>query len=217
MTRRRLFHVTLAVMAVYTVALLAGVLLRVYDRPPDWLIYETYKDLLPLVIAIPAAYLAFAFQRRGAYAEALREYWSSLVRTIRGACAYTRLAAPTEEQYLGVLRELSIAIDEARGVFKNLPVPGRPDGWYPFEPVKEIHDDLRDVGFGPAVTPEQLAALRGRIEARWKLVRDEMLREFDRDVPTHHYTWYTNLAGPGPGPGDDADGSPEPDGRRPSG
>jgi hypothetical protein len=194
MTKRQLQRITLAVIGIYFVAILLGCLLRLCDSGPDWLIYSTYKDLIPLVIAIPAAYLVFSFQRRSSYVQALRAYWSLLVRAVQGAYSYTYQPHPSFEQYSKVLMELSVAIDEARGIFENLPVRGHPAGWYPFEPIKEIHQDLRTLGYAESATAEKLDALRGRIARRWKLVRTELLREFDRDVPEHHYSWYTNLS-----------------------
>jgi hypothetical protein len=194
MTKRQLKRITLTVIGIYLMAILLMVGLRLYDSGPEWLIYSTYKDLIPLVIAIPAAYLAFSFQRRGSYVQALRAYWSLLVRTVQGAYSYTYQPQPSFEQYSKILNDLSVVIDEARGIFENLPVRGKPNGWYPFEPIREICQDLRSLGYGESATAEKLEALRGRIEIRWKLVRKELLREFDRDVPTHHYTWYTNLS-----------------------
>jgi hypothetical protein len=170
-----------AAINIYFIAILLGVVLRLCDSGPEWLIYSTYKDLIPLVIAIPAAYLAFSFQRRGSYIQALRAYWSLLVRAVQGAYSYTNQPQPSFDQYSKILTDLSVVIDEARGIFENLPVRGKPVGWYPFEPIKEIHQDLQSLGYGESVTAE-------------KLVRAELLREFDRDIPTHHYTWYTNLS-----------------------
>ena len=194
MTKYRLNQITLMVIAIYAAAIVTGIALRVIDNPPDWIAYSTYKDLLPLIIAIPAAYLAFSFQRRGAYAQALRGYWSFLVRAVQGAYIYTYLEKPTQEQYFRALLDLRIAIDEARGIFKNLPVSERPNGWYPFEPIREIHNDLQSVGYGEKASEQVLGNLRLRIEKRWKLVRIELLREFDTDIPTYHFTWYTNLS-----------------------
>jgi hypothetical protein len=194
MTKQQLQRITLAVIGIYLMAIILGIILRLCDSGPEWLLYSTYKDLIPLVIAIPAAYLAYSFQRRGSYVQALRAYWSLLVRAVQGAYSYTNQSQPSFDEYSQVLTDLSVVIDEARGIFENLPVRGKPVGWYPFEPIKEIRRDLYNLGYGEAVTAEKLDALRSRIDRRWKLVRKELLREFDRDVPTHHYTWYTNLS-----------------------
>ena len=195
MTKRRLYRITMMVIGVYTVAILLGGVIRICDARQDLAIYSTYKDLLPLIIAIPAAYLAYSFQRRSSYVQALRAYWSLLVRAVQGAYGYTLSNQPTYEQWSRVLIDLGVAIDEARGVFNNLPVPGKPEGWYPFEPIKEIYRDIQFVRYGADVTDVQLRDLHERIDERWRLVRAELLREFDRDVPTFHFAWYTRLAG----------------------
>lgn len=191
MTRRQLRRITLMVICTYVLAILLGILLRVCDTGPDWIIYSTYKDLIPLIIAIPAAYLAFSFQRRSSYVQAMRAYWSMLVRAVQSAYCYTYECQPSFEQHCRVLKELRIVIDEARGVFENIRIPEDPRGWYPFQPIKDMYKDILVFGYGVNVSLEEQEALRSRIDKRWKLVRSELLREFDRDVPTHHYAWYT--------------------------
>jgi hypothetical protein len=118
MTQRSLFRRTLGVIAVYAVAIGLGIYLRVIYPGPASLAYETYKDLIPLIIAMPAAYLAFAFQRRTSYVQALRALWSTMVTAVQGARTYVRTDTPTRELYDQTLAGLSIAIEEARAVFK---------------------------------------------------------------------------------------------------
>jgi len=196
MTKRQLFHITLSVMGIYCVAVALGVILRIIDNAPNGIIYSTYKDLLPLIIAIPAAFLAYSFQRRTSYVQALRSLWSNLISAVQGARSYTYVENPSQELYLKTLSTLSIVIEEARGVFCNIPAEGTQNGWYPFEPIKEIHKDLENLDWGEKATSETRLQVRWRINQRWKLVRTELLREFDRDVPTYHYAWYANLSKP---------------------
>jgi len=186
-------------MFVYTLAIAMGVVLRIRYPGVNSAVYNTYKDLLPLLIAIPAAYLAFNFQRRALYVQALRSLWGNMVAAVQGARAYTHMKSPSAEDYRRTLSALSIVIDEARGVFENLPVKGKSDGWYPFEPIKEIHDQVRDLGFGPNLLSGQQEKVRTNINVMWKAVRSQLLREFDRDVPTHHHAWYVGLSGAGTG------------------
>jgi hypothetical protein len=202
MTQRSLFRRTLGVIAVYAVAIGLGIYLRVIYPGPASLAYETYKDLIPLIIAIPAAYLAFAFQRRTSYVQALRALWSTMVTAVQGARTYVRTDTPTRELYDQTLAGLSIAIEEARAVFKNLPVSGDDTGWFPFEPIKQIHDLVRDLGYGSHADAPRRTAASADINSMWKAMRDQLLREFDRDVPTHHHTWYVALSSsssPAPG------------------
>jgi len=190
MTRIHLRWILGSVIAVYGFALALGIFLRrPFDAAPSGY-YSAYKDLMPLVIAIPAAYLAFAFQRRGSYLQALRTVWEHMVGGIAGALTYTETESPSREQQLQVLGRLSVVIEEVRGVFKNVPVPGTPDGWYPFEPVKQIYQEIRDLGFGEQATSTARATARDRIYRMWKANRFHLLAEFDRDEPTHHHAQY---------------------------
>lgn len=192
MTRIHLRRILIGVIAVYALALALAVFLRrpFAEAPSGY--YATYKDLIPLVIAIPAAYLAFAFQRRGSYLQALRTVWEHMVGAVSGALTYTETDAPSRELQLQTLGKLSVAIEEVRGVFRNVPAAGSPDGWYPFEPVKQIYQEIRDLGSGAQATAEARAAARDRIYRMWKANRVQLLAEFDREQPTHHHAQYAS-------------------------
>lgn len=82
------------------------------------------------------------------------------------------------------------------GVFKNIPSDGDPDGCYPFEPLREIYREVRELGFGPEATPEKRAATRKAIGELWKPVRDKLLAEFERDKPTHYHIVQVDRARP---------------------
>jgi len=190
MTRIHLRRILGSVIAVYVAALALGLLLRqpYHSAPSNY--YSAYKDLMPLVIAIPAAYLAFAFQRRNSYLQALRTVWEHMVGAVAGALTYTETESPSREQQLQVLGRLSVVIEEVRGVFKNVPVASAPEGWYPFEPVKQIYQEIRDLGCAEKATADARAASRDRIYRMWKANRVHLLAEFDRDEPTHHHAQY---------------------------
>ena len=190
MTRRHLTYVLRSVAIVYFAAILAGIAIRLFFPKPDNIVYETYKDLLPLIIALPATYLAAGFQRRNSYMQALRGVWSHLVEGIAGAMTYTELESPTEEHYAATLRRLSAGIEEVRGVFKNIPVEGKPDGYFPFEPVRQIYFEIQDLGFGGKASRQERLAARERIYKMWKANRAQLLAEFERDKPTHHHADY---------------------------
>jgi hypothetical protein len=193
MTQRKLLRITIGVIALYSVAIAAGILLRIRYPGAESPVYETYRDLIPLIIATPAAFLAFSFQRRMSYVQALRSLWTMMAAAVQGARAYARTEAPTRELYEHTLARLSISIEEARAVFQNIAVPGDEKGWYPFEPIKQIHDQVRELGFGARVDTRKRALAGANIDKMWKAVREQLLREFDRDVPTYHHSWYVAL------------------------
>jgi hypothetical protein len=184
MTRRRLRVLVLGVGAFYVLALAVGVALRMPFEAEATGRYATYKDLLPLVIAIPAAYLAYAFQRRGSYLQALRGLWSHMVSAVSAALAYTECPEPTEERYAAVLTGLGVAIEEVRSVFQDVPTRAAAEGWYPFEPVKQIYEEVKRLGFGGSATAARREAARASIYELWKRSRSRLLSEFDREVPS---------------------------------
>jgi hypothetical protein len=183
--------------------------------------YETYKDLVPLLIALPAAWLAFCFQKRASYVQQLRALWTKLIDAVEDAITYTYKVGPNQEEFGKVSHKLHSVIDEVRGVFRNLhekrgkgrPVgrsrrSGRERGLYPFEGVKEIRDYLFALGFGPSFSPYQAALAREKMIELWHHVRDKMLTEFDRSYPTYADSlyrapesgWPTTEPSPAPAP-----------------
>jgi hypothetical protein len=190
MTRNRLSRITKAVAGIYAGAILLGVLLRLAFPAPTGLIYQTYRDLIPLIIALPAAFLAQAFQRRSSYVQGLRAVWSNLVNAVAAALTFTQLPSPSQEQYADVLRRLSAAIEEVRGFYANVPAATPSSGWYPFEPVKQIYEVIRELGFGDAATSEQRDEAQELIYAMWKRARERFLAELEVEIPTHHHAAY---------------------------
>lgn len=188
MTRAQLRWAVIGVIFVYAGTIVVGILWRQPLSQPASQKYGLYKDLMPLVIAIPAAYLAFAFQRRNSYLQALRSVWSKLADAIASAITYTNIDAPTEQRYVEVLTKLGAAIEEIRGVFRNIRSLGWAKGLYPFEPIKQIYLEFRELGFGADATPARRGEVRARIDDMWKQSRLRLLAEFDRGKPARHYT-----------------------------
>jgi hypothetical protein len=58
-------------------------------------------------------------------------------------------------------------------------------GVYPFESLKQIGKVISHLGFGEAVTPGRSLVARKTIDALWKILRSELLKELDRDFPEH--------------------------------
>jgi hypothetical protein len=194
MTRRSLQLRFRATVAIYALAVVAAVGLRVLDDTYDQVIYGTYKDVLPLIIALPAIWLGYCLQRRNSYMQQLRILWSKLVDSIQCSNQYTFIENPTPEQFAKTLQAMSVAIDEVRGAFMNLGESSQDVGLYPFEPLKQIHEVLRKLGCGPSATETKRERARDEILELWKAVRQELLREFDREEPTFHHSHYADTA-----------------------
>jgi hypothetical protein len=171
------------VIGIYALALGVGLTLRIVGPPTPTPYYETFKDLIPLILAIPAAYLGYCFQQRGSYLQSLRSLWSGLVIAVNNAIQYTYLESPTQGQFGKVLTDLSIVTDELRGVYKNIGESSNSVGLYPYEPIKDIHKAIRDLGFGCLSENARITA-RWKVVGHWKSIRTNFLDEFDRAVPT---------------------------------
>ena len=190
MTRQHLARTTKGVAAVYLGAIVLAFVLRAAFPSPTSAIYQTYRDVIPLIIALPAAYLAQAFQRRASYLQGLRTVWGNLVAAVAGALAYTEIPAPSKEQFGEVLRRLSASIEEIRGFYANVPTGASSKGWYPFEPVKQIHGVVRTLGFGDNASPERRTDSQEQIYDMWRRVRERFVAELDVEVPTTHHAAY---------------------------
>jgi hypothetical protein len=190
LTKKRIRHSFLLVMAMYLLAIGVAVLIRIFDPTEDGDIYATYKDVVPLIIALPAAWLGYCLQRRNSYMQQLRALWTKLVETVQLVNQYTFLDSPTKEHHADACHKLSIAIDEIRCVFMNLGESEKDGnrnqkGLYPFESLKDMHKELVLAGFGSATSVEKLEKLRENTFKQWKAIRDVLLMEFDREEPTH--------------------------------
>jgi hypothetical protein len=187
MTRRQLQRAVAIVIAVNLVAVFIGALLKAGASP----LYDTFKDLAPFFFAVVVAYLGYCFQRRSSYLESLRLLWSQLVHAVQLAIKYTYDDTPTQEEYADVLAALGVAIDELRGVYKNIGEGPGQVGYYPYEPLKEIFSAASELGFGD-LTEEMRETARRRINGHWKSIRANFLDEFDRAEPTKVVSPYTD-------------------------
>ena len=194
MTKRSIRAAFLKTGLLLTALLALGVALSAFDKTPGRVLYGTFKDLMPLVLSIAATWLGFCIQRRTAFHQQLRVLWSSLVNAVQLAVAYTHDKTPTEQEYGAVLVKLSVAIDEFRGVFCNLGETETKRGYYPFEPVKDMHRLIAELGYGKDFKADGAAACRAHVLRLWEDVRKELLKEFDREEPTFPHSHWADLA-----------------------
>jgi len=61
-------------------------------------------------------------------------------------------------------------------------------GLYPFEPVKDIFGLISDLGCNKQLTEDERKTSRDKIFVLWSDMRRELLKEFDREVPTFSHT-----------------------------
>lgn len=189
MTRKQLQRTIFAVIGLYAIALITGLIIYYADCTDKKIHYQIFKDLMPLTIAIPAAYLGFCFQRRSSFLQALRLLWTNLIISVNSAIQYTHLTDPTDKQFGETLVLLSKSIDKVRGVYKNLKETKDDIGLYPFESLKEIHDLVSKLGYGKLDTAKATDTRR-HIRHCWKDLRKSFLSEFDRSEPTAFHSPY---------------------------
>jgi uncharacterized membrane protein YoaK (UPF0700 family) len=96
--------------------ILVGAVLFCFDNA----IFQTFRDFILLLVAIPAALLADYFQKRNNFEEALRILWSNILNSVNEARQYTYRQSASEDEYRRILVSLSKSIDEMRSVYKNL-------------------------------------------------------------------------------------------------
>src|ERR1700726_3178233 len=104
MTNKRLFS------TVRKIAVLFGAYLVVEASLYHWshdVWYPLFKDSVPMLIAIPAGYLAYSFQRRASYLQDLRDLWKTIIPAVKRAIQYTYLDAPDRKEFGEVMRDLS--------------------------------------------------------------------------------------------------------------
>ena len=192
MTKKRLYEWVLFTLVFFVLVIAFGVVLRFY-LPDDFgnpnAGYQTFKDLIPLFIAIPASWLGYCFQRRLSYLTALRANYHDLVQVIQDAVQYTYLANPSQEHFASTMKGLSVATDSLRGVFKNLPSKDVL-GLYPYENLKEIAKAISWLAPWETRTDEQRSRCRICITTTWASMHQALLLEFDTEVPDYPVSKY---------------------------
>jgi hypothetical protein len=145
--------------------------------------------LIPVAVAVPLAILTSALQRRISYIQALRDLWKQLLPAIQSAIQYTHLESPQQSDFAKVLTDLSISIDLIRAVFRNVrkPKSRRLKGQvllYPYENIKDINAVISWLSYGSSHRSfNECQRARRIIIGLWQEMYNEMLQEFDRDVP----------------------------------
>ena len=148
------------------------------------------EALLPIGLAIPAAFLAAGLNRRNSYLQALRDLWQRLIPAVQTAIQYTHLTSPNQADFSRTQEALSSAIDLLRGVFRNVPMPGSSTGLYPYENLKDIEKIISWLGYGENYRSSQAPLARKCVTRLWQEMHVAMLGEFDRDIPANPVSKY---------------------------
>lgn len=188
MTREMLRRRVIAVVA--ALVLLAGIALVLKlewlpgvdrDDQEDWFSYG--ETVFPLVIAVLATLLASWFQQRATFIESLRRLWSHLIEAKTGIMDFLSHDDRSADAYLRAYRPLSIAIDEMRGVYRNVGESTSSIGLYPFEPLHDMRRALEALQAQPYDRGSSNAA-RAEVQRAWDALRFRFLDEFAPPEPT---------------------------------
>jgi hypothetical protein len=193
MTRKSLARWFIIVMC-YLVMLIAIALYLSGGNKPDEHAYRVFKDLSPLFIAIPTAWLASVLQRRASFLSTLHALYNNVIASVQSAIQYTHKAEPSQADFVDIQKQLSITIELFRGSFRNLGEDNGTIGVYPFEALKTVKKWIDYAGFGENSTPDKRAVARRAIVGLWQnRIRKPLLNEFDRETPTSYDTpfWQT--------------------------
>lgn len=180
--RKRLLFVILLVL----VFILIGATLFYLDNN----LFQTFRDFILLLIAIPAALLTDFFQKRNNFEDALRQLWSQISNSVNEARQYTYRTDASEDEYRKILVGLSKSIDEVRSVYKNLGESKTRIGNYPFESLKLIYTIFFELGFGQ-LDPDKASQSRDQLDHYWRNFKESFLWEFDRPEPESFNTPYS--------------------------
>ena len=179
MTVRRFSIHVFTVVAIYLITALAGIVLF-YQDPKG--AFEVYKEVSGFLVAAPAAWLAYAFQRRQKYLEDIHEIWKDMVNAVQDAIQYTHLVEWNDDKYAQAQKNFSCVIDELRAVFMNIGETTSSMGLFPFKQLKAIHSkfsEFRSEDFDEQTRERR----RGEIVCQWKSLRRSFLNQMSRGIP----------------------------------
>jgi hypothetical protein len=169
----------------YLVVLVAVALYLSGGNHPEAKRFLVFKELIPLLLALPTAWLASVFQRRASFLTTLRGLYKDAVASIQSAIQYTHKAEPSQTDFGEVNKQISTSIDLFRGSFRNLEESGASSGLFPFEALKTVREWIDYLGFGQDATADKRKATRDAIVALWQnQIRKPLLNELDREIPT---------------------------------
>jgi hypothetical protein len=183
MTKKRLIRNILYCSVFYVLVCGFGIWFYLVENIDKSQYYGLYKDIFPVVAAIPLAYLGFCFQRRSNFHTALRLLWINMIHAVNKAVLFTENYGDREKDLPDVLLVLSKVIDEVRGVYFNINESRTEKGLYPFESLKRIYSIVEEVGKKEPNAAEMKEA-NAKIRSHWQTIRKTFLAEFDRTEPT---------------------------------
>ena len=187
MTKAMLIRRMIAVAAVVLLLVGGAVCGRIFGGAAGLEFYVIVTDFIELEIALIAVYIANVFQQRAFFVRGLRQLWSDIIVAKNDLITYTHVTTPDRDQYGGAHRSISRAIDEMRGVYRNIGESETERGKYPYAPLHDMRLALKALGHDePDAETRRLA--RHRILRAWNALRYKFRLEFEPVEPTRPIT-----------------------------
>lgn len=137
------------------------------------------REFISIFTALLVTWIGYCIQRRLTYLKNIRELWPKIVVSVEEAIFYTHPSNNWEHyRHEIVLKGLSIVIEEARAVFRNI------KGLYPLESLKTIRAEVD--GMGPRseeTCPERVRQTHEEIITLYKKLRGTILAELTLETP----------------------------------
>jgi hypothetical protein len=96
--------------------------------------------------------------------------------------AYTHNPAPAKQDFSDAVMQLSLAIDQMRGVYRNVGENPEAIGRFPFEPLHDMRRTMEELKWqDPAESRREKA--RAEIETAWNALRWKFLHEVSAPFP----------------------------------
>ena len=126
--------------------------------------FELFKELTPVVVLLPVAWVGYSFQRRISFVNDLRQFWPGLVEAVQHTVEYLRREEGDRRDYERTLTALRCRIDDARALFRRSAATETGSGKYPYEGITRIHDMLKEFRLSrcPVGRRRQAGAVRDR-------------------------------------------------------
>ena len=183
MTKRRMMFSVVAV-AVYLVLFgsVAGTMTFACGTPACMKVYAFQRDFTSVFISLAAAYLSYCIQQRVSFLSSLRELWRQMIAAKNALIAFTHDPTPTKQEFSDAIMELSLAIDQMRGVYRNVGESDAAIGRFPFEPLHDMRRTMEDLKWkDPSASRREKA--RAEIETAWNALRWKFLHEVSAPFP----------------------------------
>lgn len=149
-------------------------------------LYGYLKDMALIIVALAAASLANAFQKRSRFVARLEEQWRAIARTKSALVTYCEKPYVATDDYLAALGRISETIDNVRCVYANVGETRMLAGLDPYAPLHDMRRALQslDPRLRKDIPPEARRLARDAILQSFEALREAVLEELDLEEPT---------------------------------